>query len=173
MQAAMEWQESLPIMYRNAQQKEQERNAKLKQHNVRIHETKMFAEIIKVYKTYARQCGRCGLGPVLVDRQCKDLAAYHGHKTIYNCRIDNSCPRCSWFVMTWDLWPKWNGQRATEGWKDPEQSLWSTTDVVLTPEQEKARQLYVQKQERVNTMCLVAALRSHARQCTKYVDGNS
>lgn len=167
MQAATDWLNSLRDYYLIARKKDQESHAKLKLQHLRQHEARALSIILNTYKTYARQCGRCGLGPVVVDRECKDLAAFHGHRLNNRNRIDNSCPRCSWFVLTWDLWPKWNGQPSSENWKDPEESLWSTSDTMRTPEQELARKEYLRKQERVNTMCLVASLRSHAKQCAK------
>jgi interleukin-1 receptor-associated kinase 4 len=56
----------------------------------------------------ARQCGQCGVGPV-IHEGCWDYAAHQGeqHGT---ARINNACPRCGWFSRDANLWPKWNGK---------------------------------------------------------------
>ncbi len=56
----------------------------------------------------ARQCGRCGYGPV-EHLACFDLAVHHGQMS-GSTRIDNSCPRCGWFNRDVASWPRWDGR---------------------------------------------------------------
>lgn len=54
----------------------------------------------------ARQCGRCGWGPVEL-AECDDLTAYHGQQIRWgsSVRIDNACHRCGWFSPDIKQWP--------------------------------------------------------------------
>ena len=56
----------------------------------------------------ARQCGRCGVGPVM-HQGCDDLAAHHG-QMVGTTRIDNCCKSCGWFEDRIDFWPPWDGK---------------------------------------------------------------
>lgn len=55
-----------------------------------------------------RQCGRCGLGPV-VHMACADLSAHHGERT-GSGTINNACQGCGWFSRDIRHWPPWNGR---------------------------------------------------------------
>lgn len=56
----------------------------------------------------ARQCGRCGFGPV--DHfACGDLLAHQGQR-VGAARVDNSCPACGWFGAELRDWPEWDGE---------------------------------------------------------------
>ncbi|KAG8470877.1 hypothetical protein KFE25_009298 [Diacronema lutheri] len=56
----------------------------------------------------ARQCGRCGFGPV--DHfACGDLRAHQGQH-VGRARVDNSCPACKWFSPELRDWPEWDGE---------------------------------------------------------------
>lgn len=55
----------------------------------------------------ARQCGSCGFGPI-EHMACWDLQAHQGQQ-VGNARIDNRCPRCSWFNRDIRAWPAWDG----------------------------------------------------------------
>ena len=55
----------------------------------------------------ARQCGRCSYGPV-VPEACSNLASHHGElRRGQAVPVDNSCPRCGWFVEDSSQWPTW------------------------------------------------------------------
>jgi hypothetical protein len=56
----------------------------------------------------ARQCGQCGVGPVL-HAACWDLEAHQGERH-GAARINNGCPRCGWFSRDINDWPTWNGK---------------------------------------------------------------
>ncbi len=58
---------------------------------------------------HARQCGRCGFGPVL-HQYCAMLNTHHGEQRGTDTRINNACPRCQWFTERWDDWKPWNGK---------------------------------------------------------------
>lgn len=61
----------------------------------------------------ARQCGRCGFGPV-DHMACFDLRAHHGQVVGRGARINNSCPWCGWFSSNVEDWPPWNGELRDE-----------------------------------------------------------
>jgi interleukin-1 receptor-associated kinase 4 len=68
----------------------------------------------------ARQCGQCGVGPVL-HASCWDLEAHQGERH-GAARINNACPRCGWFSRDINDWPTWNGKMprdADEGGLEP------------------------------------------------------
>lgn len=52
----------------------------------------------------ARQCGRCGLGPVL-HSGCDNLRTHHGERG-----IRNACQACGWFAPDISAWPRWDGK---------------------------------------------------------------
>ena len=56
----------------------------------------------------ARQCGRCGFGPV-EHFACGNLATHQGQR-VGRAAIKNECPHCGWFASNIDQWPKWNGK---------------------------------------------------------------
>jgi len=56
----------------------------------------------------ARQCGKCGYGPV--DHfACDNLRSHHGENR-GTARVNNGCPRCGWFANNINAWPKWDGK---------------------------------------------------------------
>jgi hypothetical protein len=58
----------------------------------------------------ARQCGRCGFGPI-THYACADLRTHHGERWgEAGASINNSCPLCGWFQQTIELWPRWDGE---------------------------------------------------------------
>ena len=71
------------------------------------------AELTSLFPN-ARQCGRCGHGPVeLVG--CSDLTTHHGEIRPGSERpVDNSCARCGWFSSDISQWPAWDPSRAGE-----------------------------------------------------------
>jgi hypothetical protein len=72
----------------------------------------------------ARQCARCGFGPIDHFR-CADLAAHHGQNVRGGAQVRNSCPDCGWFTRDVKDWPMWDG-RFRDGVADGEL-------IVLTP----------------------------------------
>jgi len=56
----------------------------------------------------ARQCGRCGTGPVM-HRSCSDLRSHHGRDG-----ISNACSACDWFAADINLWPRWTGELSAQ-----------------------------------------------------------
>jgi hypothetical protein len=111
-------------------------------------------------KAYCRQCFRCGFGPVFHDH-CGDLTAYHGINSLTHykrdIRIDNSCPNCHWFGVTWYDWPLWDGKFMFE------------REEVLVGDDGKFERKLTKKDlariEKQNLNCLIASLRAHAKQC--------
>merc|ERR1719473_1491283 len=57
----------------------------------------------------ARQCGRCGFGPVLHER-CSNLRTHHGDTRPGGGRISNACRQCGWFASNIAEWPRWDGE---------------------------------------------------------------
>merc|ERR1712060_493507 len=55
----------------------------------------------------ARQCGRCGHGPI-EHYACDDLLTHQGQVT-GNTKINNACPKCGWFRPDSSQWPRWDG----------------------------------------------------------------
>ncbi len=55
----------------------------------------------------ARQCGRCGFGPVPPGIWCNNLATHHHRRA--NQRNDNACQACGWFSESLRDWPEWDG----------------------------------------------------------------
>lgn len=64
-------------------------------------------EALLRYLPNARQCKKCGFGPV-DHKDCSDLRAHHGQQ-IGSTHIDNSCPKCHWFTENIRDWPRWDG----------------------------------------------------------------
>ena len=56
----------------------------------------------------ARQCGRCGFGPV-EHFACGNLETHQGQR-VGRAAIQNKCPQCGWFASNINQWPKWNGK---------------------------------------------------------------
>lgn len=52
----------------------------------------------------ARQCGHCGLGPVL-HSGCYNLRTHHGERG-----ISNACKACGWFASDISAWQRWDGK---------------------------------------------------------------
>ncbi len=73
----------------------------------------LLAEQLKRQIPDARQCKKCGWGPV-EPIHCADLQA-HEHQKVGKTKdgkdvfINNHCPRCDHFEARREDWPKWNG----------------------------------------------------------------
>ena len=52
----------------------------------------------------ARQCPKCGVGPV-INENCDNLQTHHAQGG-----INNSCRGCGWFSKEWNDWVPWNGK---------------------------------------------------------------
>ena len=84
----------------------------------------------------ARQCGRCGCGPVLLDG-CGDLTTHHGEIRVSRATpngeggpppVDNSCRRCGWFAEDISEWPTWDATAAALGGDDPLQAAFGQAE---------------------------------------------
>jgi hypothetical protein len=60
----------------------------------------------------ARQCRRCGFGPV-DHMACADLQAHQGQQ-VGNAQINNACPQCGWFSHNIGDWLAWDGRLPQE-----------------------------------------------------------
>ena len=71
----------------------------------------------------AKQCGRCGAGPVM-HRACSNLRTHHGDRAKDGRgHIDNSCRQCGWFVSDISAWPAWDGKVGAAAASDPAAAL--------------------------------------------------
>ena len=58
----------------------------------------------------ARQCARCGHGPI-EHYKCEDLQTHQGEVSgPGRTMVNNACPICGWFAETVRDWPPWNGK---------------------------------------------------------------
>jgi len=57
----------------------------------------------------AYMCGACKFGPI-DHGWCGCLSSHHGDEKDDGGSINNSCPKCNWFVDTISEWPRWDGQ---------------------------------------------------------------
>jgi hypothetical protein len=157
----MDWMSTAEVR-RGAEAKRQEelqasRNKAIEEKKL-LHPLREFCK-----KAHCRQCFRCGYGPVLHD-YCGDLTEYHGMGNYYygngrSSRIDNSCPSCGWFAITWYQWPVWDGKFLFER---AEVMGGSNGDGGSEKQLTKKELARIEKQ---NLNCLIASLRAHAKQC--------
>ncbi|CAE8642648.1 unnamed protein product [Polarella glacialis] len=82
----------------------------------------------------ARQCGRCGFGPV-DHRGCSDLSSHHMEISVRGrnrSTVSNACPRCDWFTGRLQDWPAWDGEMQTVGGRAMfRQRVWCEVVVVV------------------------------------------
>ena len=71
-------------------------------------ELEALAESLRMPLPDARMCPNCSFGPI-IHRACDDISAHQGEDHGHGARINNACPKCSWFGRSWSDWLPWNG----------------------------------------------------------------
>merc|ERR1712196_174299 len=81
---------------------------KIKEQKIR-EDRSILAEQLKRQFPDARQCQKCGHGPIL-HFACSHLATHHGERNSRGGSINNACVKCGWFSKNISAWPKWDGK---------------------------------------------------------------
>ena len=96
------------MMWQRAQEEMHRRMREFTEEQRQQAEARDLSEALRKEFPNARQCGRCGFGPV--DHvACFDLGTHH-HEQRGRARINNACPRCSYFSRDVNDWPRWDGR---------------------------------------------------------------
>eukprot|EP00597_Dinobryon_sp_UTEXLB2267_P007146 CAMPEP_0170088542 /NCGR_PEP_ID=MMETSP0019_2-20121128/22793_1 /TAXON_ID=98059 /ORGANISM="Dinobryon sp., Strain UTEXLB2267" /LENGTH=565 /DNA_ID=CAMNT_0010306843 /DNA_START=559 /DNA_END=2256 /DNA_ORIENTATION=+ len=76
----------------------------------KLMELEQLAECIRIHCPDARQCNKCGFGPILMDSHCDRLTDHHKQKVRNGGAYDNSCRGCGVLTESKSQLPRWDGK---------------------------------------------------------------